>query len=134
MDWELFSKKAKREDVGAFEGSNIYKSLCLISLSLTPLISHIIVLSISYIHSLNCHFPNCIYCEFYLGRIWSQSNSFPLGLFIYYWVNNWYRSLDSFCRSNNLRVILWLKEFLSKLVKISIKLQELTNLSFANRR
>ena len=68
VDWELFSKEVKGEDVGAFEGPNLYKSLCLISLSLTPLLSYSIMHSISYIYSLNCHFPKHIYCEFYLEK------------------------------------------------------------------
>ena len=68
MDWKLFSKKAKGDDVGAIEGSNLFKSLCLIFLSFTLLLSHIIMLSISYIYSSNCHFLNYIYCEFYLGK------------------------------------------------------------------
>ena len=110
MDWELFSKEAKGDAVSSIEGPNLYKSLCLISLSLT-LLFHIIVLSIYYIYSLNCHFSNRIYCEFYLGRIWSQSNSPILGLFIYTWANNWYQSLNAFCSSNNLKVILWVNIF-----------------------
>ena len=85
---ETLGKEAKGDDVVAFEeGPNLYKSFCLNSLSFTPLFSYIIVHSFSYIYSLYCHFPKCIYCEFYLRRIWSLSNSPLLGLFIYTWAN-----------------------------------------------
>ena len=117
MDCELFSKEAKREDVGAIEGPNLYKSLSLISLSLL-IYFHIIVLSIYYIF-IKLSFSQIYLLWILFWKIWSQSNSPPLRLFIYTWANKLFWIILVFCFM--MTWMIWLNIFIDiEILMISV--------------